>query len=89
MNDIADEKLNFEEFEKDLDGLDLEAIQKDLNDLKKEEIPFEKIRDNICKIYRGVRPILKGIPKIPFIPKKIKAAITTLCEALDLLCGLN
>lgn len=86
---MTDEKLNFEEFEKDLEDLDLESIKADINALKEREAPFDKIRDVICKIYRKVRPILKGIPKIPFVPRKIKAAVEALCDALDLLCGLS
>lgn len=42
--------------------------------------------EKICSIYYKIRPFLKAILLIPFIPKKIKEAIKIFMDMMDKLC---
>ena len=40
----------------------------------------------LCEIYKGVKPILEVVSKLPFIPQKWRDAITTFISVLNALC---
>ncbi|MDQ6768851.1 MAG: hypothetical protein M3Z54_02550 [Gemmatimonadota bacterium] len=41
---------------------------------------------NVCAAYKIVRPILKGVVAIPFLPKKWKDALNAFLAFMDALC---
>ena len=50
---------------------------------------FTSVADSkVCDIYKIVRPFLKLLPNVPFIPKKWKRAIEIFCDTLDAVCGV-
>lgn len=65
---------NLEQYDKPkAEGID---VQQDLGDQLQ----------NVCGIYRGVRPILKVVSTFPLIPKTIKNAVKMFMKVLDSIC---
>ncbi len=90
---MNDQKLNLGDFEKELNSLDMASLEKDISamesDSEMKALDASRVKEVICRIYRKVRPVLKSIGSIWFIPASIKSAVNLLCRALDTLCGIS
>lgn len=45
------------------------------------------VLQKICAIYKGIRPILWAVSKIPLIPAKWRDAIKTFIDLMDSICA--
>ncbi len=43
--------------------------------------------EKICKVYKGIKPILEAIVRIPLIPAKFRNALKALMAILNTICG--
>ena len=86
---MADKEWTFEEIDQHVQQADLSAFgaggKHHFEAAAVATTPGDVLK-KICAIYKVVRPILLGVTKIPFIPKKWKDAISTFIGLMDKLC---
>ena len=87
---MSDENLNYENLEASLSISSLDELENEVKSMESggvHTMADSGVKDTICRVYGKVKPILKGIVLIPFIPAPVKRAVDLLCRALDGFCG--
>jgi hypothetical protein len=86
---MAKKELTFEDVEKHLAKVDLNALQamakKGVSAKAAVAAPAGAL-SQICQVWKAVGPVVKLIANIPFLPAKFKQALKILIAALDALC---
>ena len=86
---MADNEITFEEIDRHINALDLNAFQAGGKHHFTAEAALAAPGDvlkKICTVYKAIRPILIAIEKFPLLPKKWRDALKTFTDALDKLC---
>jgi hypothetical protein len=86
---MAETELTFESIDRHIRESDIAAIQPGgrhhITASAAAATPAAVI-PNVCAAYKIIRPILKGLLVIPFIPAPWKVAITAFINFMDALC---
>jgi hypothetical protein len=86
MPDKPDQTFSFEDIDKLVKQADLAGLEKQSAQFKASAASPADILAQICPIYKTVRPILKGLTQIPFIPDSWKKVIKAFIRTMDLIC---
>lgn len=86
---MPDNQLTFEEVNKHFESADLSQFQEGgKNHFSAEAVAKTPalVLQNVCGIYKIVRPFLALVSNIPLIPKKWRDAIKTFMGVMDGIC---
>ncbi len=79
---MAGDDMSFDDINAGIERLDLTEFEKIAASRD-----AEAIKDAICRIWKGIRPIIVALSNFPLLPKKWRAALKMLIKLLDALCG--
>ena len=77
-------QLNYEDLGTEVAKLDLAHVQKASATLTSSATAMDL--PQVCSLYQTVRPFLSIISSIPFLPAKLKTAISLFMSGMDLIC---
>ncbi|MEZ5015916.1 MAG: hypothetical protein R2800_02615 [Flavipsychrobacter sp.] len=81
--------MNYQDLDSHINNLDLSDFEpgaKHHFDAEAVSLDPSSVLKKICKLYRGIRPILVAITKIPLIPGKFTKPLKTFIKLMDTLC---
>jgi hypothetical protein len=86
-NGQHEQTMTYEQIEAHVKGLDLAQFEKpQVRGMGDAQADLAGQLQQVCKIYKGVRPILQAILAIPLIPDVIKRPLRTFISVMDTIC---
>ncbi len=85
---MAEREYTFEEIDRHISSQDLSQFEAGAKAFTAETVKAQPAQavQQICGIYRVVRPILVALSNLPFIPQSWRNALKTFIRLMDLLC---
>lgn len=82
------ENMTIEQIEAHLQAANLEQFNKpEMEGVEGAQMDMQGKLQQICGIYKGIKPILQAVMNFPLVPASIKTALRIFSSAMDSICA--